>query len=291
MKQDRIENVAEDHADVRTYVPDERYSTDSIQAIRALFNEIMAYRAHVANMFGSEFRASYRGTVFGVFWNFVLPLIPITVYILLVNLRVFPRHDGLNPAIFIGYNVTIWALMRDMIQSPIQVIKSRNKDAMKTSQPISVSIVASFARLCFDTLVRLALVAVLVTIFGDWPHPNILGFAFVLLVGLAFSLSLGLIFGIFNVIVPDVSRVVSIVLQYGIFMSGVIFPLSSLGPLVVLEKINPFALVIKATREYLFFGAYPDFIFAVFWACVAFVSFLISMRFFYVMERRIRAVA
>ena len=290
MKIDRSELIDERHSAVRTYVPDARFSATSYEAIRALFKEVWGYRSHVANMFSSDFRSSYRGTMFGIFWNFALPLVPLTVYIFLVNLRVFPRHDGLAPAIFIGFNVTIWSLMTGMITRPIQVLKSRNKESMKTSLPISVSIAASFGQLCFDTLVRLGLLLLMMIYFAQWPHLNIFGFAGALLVGMVFSLSLGLILAVFNVIIPDTSRVVTILLQYGIFMSGVIFPLTSLGGLVVLEKINPFAAVIKSSRDFLFTGRHSDSIVLLIWGGIAFIVFMISMRFFYVMERRIRGI-
>ena len=290
MKKDRSEGDSRSAPVVRTYVPEARFSADAIQAARALFSEVVAHRAHIASMFGGEFRSSYRGTVFGVFWNFVLPLVPLSVYILLVNLRVFPSYEGLAPAIYIGFNVTIWSLMTGLITRPIQVIQSRNLEAMKTSLPISVSVVASFSQLCFDTLVRLGLVTLMVVLYAQWPQPNLLGFMASLLIGMIFSISAGLILAIFNVIVPDVSRVVTIMLQYGIFMSGVIFPMTSMGPLAVLDQINPFAVVIKASRDYLFFGSHADFLYLLLWGCFSFVVFLISLRFFYVMERRIRAI-
>ncbi|WP_430401899.1 ABC transporter permease [Hyphomonas sp.] len=274
----------------RVYAPDARYSATAVEAIVALFREIKNFRSHAAGMFISDFRSSYRGTVFGIFWNLVLPLVPLTVYIFLVNLRVFPVMEGLEPAIYIGFNVTVWSLMTGLVTGPIQVVKSRNKDSMKTSLPISVSVVSSFGQLCFDTLIRMVFLVLMVIYFQQWPHLNILGLVASLIVGIIFSMSMGLILSIFNVIIPDVSRVVTIMLQYGIFISGVIFPLSSMGPLVVLEQINPFAFIIKAARDYVFFGTHGDGVILLFWACVSFVMFFIAMRFFYIMERRIRGI-
>ncbi|WP_340692301.1 hypothetical protein, partial [Hyphomonas sp.] len=160
MNKDRLEKQVQNGVQVRTYVPDSRYSADAFEAIRELFAEVWSFRSHIAAMFGAEFRSSYRGTVFGVFWNFALPLVPLSVYILLVNLRVFPVYDGLNPAIYISFNVTIWSLLTGLITRPIMVVKSRNKESTRTAQPISVAVVASFARLCFDTLVRITLLCI-----------------------------------------------------------------------------------------------------------------------------------
>jgi lipopolysaccharide transport system permease protein len=290
MKKDRSKKQPMGDSDTRIYVPEARYSATAIEASRALLAEVTTYRSHIASMFGSEFRSSYRGTVFGIFWNFALPLVPVSVYILLVNLRVFPQYDGLNPAVYIGFNVTIWSFLTGLITRPIQIVKSRNKDAMKTALPISVAVVSSFAQLCFDTLVRLALVAVLVVCFAQWPQPDVFGFVASLLMGVMFCLALGLILSVFNVIVPDVSRVVTIILQYGIFLSGVIFPLSSLGPLAVLEHYNPLNVFITTARDTLFLGTHPPVEVLFGWGFAATFLFLVAMRFFFVMERRIRSI-
>ncbi|MBU1289530.1 MAG: ABC transporter permease [Alphaproteobacteria bacterium] len=290
MKKDRSEKQAQAGDQVRIYVPDSRYSANPIEAIRELFKEVWSFRSHIAAMFGAEFRSSYRGTVFGVFWNFALPLVPLSVYILLVNLRVFPVYDGLNPAIYISFNVTIWSLLTGLITLPIMVVKSRNNESTRTAQPISVAVLASFARLFFDTFVRFALLCILIVLFAQWPKTNLLMLLPILLSGMVLCFSLGLMLAIFNVIIPDVERVVTIMLQYGVFVSGVIFPLGGLGPLKVLEPFNPFNVYIQALRDEVFFGHIANHAAVWPWAGVALLLFLMSMRFFYVMERRIRGI-
>lgn len=291
MNKDRLEKQIQSSVQVRTYVPDSRYSATAFEAIRELFAEVWSFRSHIAAMFGAEFRSSYRGTVFGVFWNFALPLVPLSVYILLVNLRVFPVYDGLNPAIYISFNVTTWSLLTGLITRPIMVVKSRNNESTRTAQPISVAVLASFARLCFDTLVGFALLCILIVVFAQWPKTNLLMVLPILFSGMLLCFSLGLMLAIFNVIIPDIERVVTIILQYGVFVSGVIFPLGGLGPLKVLEPFNPFNVYIQALRDEVFFGHISNHAAVWTWAGVAILLFLISARFFYVMERRIRGIS
>lgn len=274
----------------RYYRPDSRSKGSVFFALASLVREIRKFRSHIATIFMGDFRAAYRGTVLGVFWNIILPLVPITVYILLVNLKVFPQYDGLEPSVYIAYNVTLWMLLTGLITRPIQVVRSQNQNTMKTSMPMSVAIASAFAQLSFDTLVRLGLVVVLVIAFAQWLAPNILVFMLALSTGAIFCLGVGLFLSILNVIYPDIDRFVNIILQYGLFLSGVIFPVSTLGPLAVLEHTNPFNVFIQATRDSLFFGSYArlDVLFC--WAGAALVMLLIALRFFYIMEHRIREV-
>lgn len=254
----------------------------------ALIKEIWTYRSHIAVVFAGDFRSSYRGTLLGVFWNFVLPLVPVSVYIMLVNLRVFPQYEGLDPAVYISFNVTLWLLFTGVVTRPIQTVKQRTQDAMRTAIPLTAAISASFGQLCFDTVVRLALVVLLVALFGPVPAPHLPYLALAVLAGLIFCLSLGLILSIFNMIYPDVDRITTIILQYGIFLSGVIFPLSTLGSLSILENYNPFNVFIKSARDFLFFGVHADMLALYTWAGVAAALALLATRFFYVMEHRIR---
>lgn len=241
-------------------------------------------------MYAADFRSTYRGTVLGIFWNFTLPLVPISVYILLVNLKVFPRFEGLDPSVYISFNVTYWMLLIGMVNRPINVVQQRTQQSMKTAIPLSAEITASFAQLCFETLVRAALVTILVIAYGPVPETNIPPLFFTFLVGLFFGLSIGLLLSIFNMVYPDVNRLTGIFFQYAIFLSGVIFPVSTLGPLAVLENINPFNVFIKSSRDFFFFGAHADMQPLYIWAAVALVLTLIAGRFFYVMEIRVREV-
>ena len=63
---------------------------DDDLAVAALAREVCGYRSGISTIFRNDFRASYRGAALGVGWNFIVPIFPTTVYVLLVNLRVFP---------------------------------------------------------------------------------------------------------------------------------------------------------------------------------------------------------
>jgi len=272
----------------RRHIPDDRMDKSALGAIAALIREIWTYRSHIAVVFSGDFRSSYRGTVLGIFWNFILPLLPVSVYIMLVNLKVFPQYEGLEPAVYISLNVSLWLLFTGVITRPMLMVRQRTQDAMKTAIPLTAAISASFGQLCFDTLVRLALVVTLVVAFGQVPQPHLPYLALTVMTGLVFCFSLGLILSIFDMIYPDIDRITTIILQYGIFLSGVIFPVSTLGPLSVLENYNPFNVFIKSARDFLFFGVHADMRALFIWAGVAALLALIAARFFYVMEHRIR---
>ena len=270
--------------------PDSRMRESILSSIRHLINEIWSYRSHIRIIFKGRFRAAYSGTGLGIFWNYVLPLVPLTVYWFLSVLRVFPNFEGVDGATFITFGVTLWFLFAGCIQIPMQVIQSRNKESMKTNFPLSASIVSEFARLLFDTMVRIILVSIIIVSTQSWPTAQGLMLPFMLLPALFLFTGIGVMLGILNVIYNDVSRVVNIILQYGIFVSGVIFPLYDIGILSAFNAINPFAVFIDASRSIVFQGVINNLQNYLVVSCLAFIFFAVSIRIFFVMEYRVRGV-
>ncbi|MEQ1709540.1 MAG: ABC transporter permease [Terricaulis sp.] len=262
-----------------------------LAAFGALVHELVGFRSHIATLFASDFTASYRGTTLGIAWNILLPMLPVSVYVLLAKLRVFPAIEGISPEVYIGFNITLWFLFTGLINHPIHVVRSRGTGAMKTAIPLSATIAASFARLCFDTLVRVVLVALLMIATSTMPTIGTLAFVPAAFAGLVFFLGLGLALSILNVVYPDIERVITITLQYGIFVSGVIFPIASMGPLAMLETLNPFNVFIQAARDLVFFGAltHPAAFFA--WTIGGVLLLLFAARLFHLTEYRIRGLA
>ena len=268
--------------------PDSRVGEGAVAALRHLASEIWNFRSHIRIVFKEQFRAAYSGTGLGIFWNYALPLVPLTVYWFLSRIRVFPNFDGVDGATFLTFGVTLWFLFAGCIQTPIQVVQSRNKEAMKTAFPLSASIVSGFAKLLFDTLVRMALVTIVVVTTQSWPTWQGILLPLVLLPAFLLFVGTGLLLGILNVIYNDVSRVVNIMLMYGIFVSGVIFPLYDSGLLSTLNLFNPFAVFIDVSRSIVFKGGLENTYSYLVMSAIALLLFLVSVRLFYIMEYRVR---
>jgi len=283
--------IKEPGSTIKVIRPDDRMRQGVFVALRHLLKEIWLFRRHIWTVFRQDFRSAYYGSGLGVFWNFVLPILPLTVYLFLTRLRVFPNFEGVNSATFLTFGVTLWFLLVGCIQIPIQTIQARNKEVMKTAFPLSAAIVSAFARLFFDTLVRIAFVIAVIVATSSWPVWTALALPLILLPAILLFIGVGLLFGILNVIYKDVSRVVIIFLQYGIFVSGVIFPIPKNGLLATLDKFNPFAVFIDASRGVVFRGGIEDP--AVFTGMVVLsvVVFLVASRIFYVMEFRVRSIS
>lgn len=270
--------------------PEQRIHDSALTAIRRLIVEIRDNREQILTVYRQNFRNSYHGTVIGVLWNFILPLIPITVYLFLAKIRVFPNFDGVSGATFLTFGVAIWFVLAGFVQLPIHTVASRSDEAMKTALPLSASIVSAFAILVFETIIRFGFVVVILIVTKSWPTPSS-PFIFLILVP-AFLLffGVGLILSVLNVVYQDIARVVTIILTYGIFISGVIFPMGNSEIAMLNAKFNPFAVFVNASREIVFQNKIEHYLPFGVWSGIGVIIFIIGARLFYVMEYRIRGL-
>lgn len=281
----------QDAPPVRIIRPDDRFNEGAWNAISHIASEIWSYRSHIRIVFGGQFRAAYSGTGLGVFWNYVLPLLPLTVYWFLSKMRVFPNFEGIDGATFLTFGVTLWFLFAGLVQTPIQIVQARNKESMRTSFPLSASIVSGLAQLAFDTIIRVGFVIIVIVLTDSWPKWTALLLPIIILPAFLLFVGAGLLLGMLNVIYRDVSRVVNIALQYGIFVSGVIFPLPDGAILSRINLVNPFAVFVEACREIVFRGALDNLLAYGLMSAVAAVVFAVSLRSFFIMEYRVRGLS
>jgi len=226
----------------------------SITSLKNLWANLNQYQWHISQMFHQDFVSAYRLTRFGAIWNYILPLVPLTVWVLLNTLRFFPSFDGVSSVVYVTIGVTLWFLFAGLVSTPITTIESRIKDSAKSRIPIVGIVVANLARLSFDTLVRIAGTALIFGLFQGAPHWMIIFVPFVAFFAFFFFSGLGLMLAIFNLAFRDINKIVPILLQYGIMLSSVIFPLDSIKVLAQVSLFNPFYVFIDTIRTLIVFG-------------------------------------
>ncbi|WP_293551233.1 ABC transporter permease [Parvibaculum sp.] len=269
--------------------PNDRLNEGMFSATRHMLRELLQHRGHIRAVFKQDFRNIYHGTFLGVAWNIVLPLVPISVFALLSRHRVLPNFDGVDPGTYVALGSTVWFLLAGCIQQPLQTVRARNIEVMKTALPLSAMVVSSFAQILFDTTIRLVLVAIMVVLSATELRWSALLIPVVFLPAIMLFFGIGLILGVANVIYADVGRVTGILLQYGIFISGVIFPVSSL-PFSNILIWNPAYVLIEGVRELCFRGLPESGWVLGAYSVLGLIVFFFGCRLFYLMEYRVRGI-
>tara|TARA_B110000971_G_C19934008_1_gene465414 strand:+ start:159 stop:947 length:789 start_codon:yes stop_codon:yes gene_type:complete len=221
-----------------------------------LFADLWNEKGAVWRLFKNAMRAKTRFARASFLWNFIQPIVPLGFYILLSQINVFPQVDGMSRLTFVSIGVTLWLLFSGLIMVPMNGLEGALRDLSNARLSALSQLFIRLNDLIFDTLVRVVFVTfILIFASEDSLEVNLLFIPFTILV-MFLCFGLGIILGTFNLVMGDVGRVVTILLQYGIFVSGVIFPISRLGELGGYLALNPLFLAIQNLRSLIVSGGY-----------------------------------
>ena len=232
--------------------PHNRLDVTPLGAARKIVIEFINFREHVLVLFQTKFQAKHHGSRLGTFWNYFFPIVPLIVYFVLGETKVFAAHTNDNNGIYICVGVTFWFMFAACLQIPIQTVQASSKEVMRAAVPLSVSIFSDFFDMIFETLVRSILILVMCMIFSDLALSKLGLFLILLPIPIFFFTAVGLILSIMNIVLKDIDRIVRLITQYGILISGVIFPTPSVAGLNLMNEYNPFYIFIEILRSTVF---------------------------------------
>ncbi|MEM7768257.1 MAG: ABC transporter permease [Pseudomonadota bacterium] len=238
-------------ASISEPIPVPRHRTGLLRATGRVLAGIGEHRQQILSVFWSDFNVPHRKNVLGALWAYVMPLLPITAYILVRTVVADPNADpdDVHPAVFVVMGVMPWLLIRACMLTPFEAIGRYKTLVMNSTFPLIAAVVSGFGAVTLETLIRLAACIAFVALLGAFT-PLGAGLAFLLLVVIAvFSLSLGLLLVPVLVAVPDIRHVLDIFFRYAIFFSGVIWSVPEINGSDALYRFNPFAVFIGAFRD------------------------------------------
>ena len=226
------------------------------QSIAALFSRLWEYRWPVRTIFKQNLVAPFRSSHFGLFWNLLLPLVPVTAYLFL-RLAIAPRNveDAMNAAVYVAVGVTIWFALTDTMVATMNAVKNNRLILAESSFPIMGVILAGYAKIAFEFILRLILVIAVIGFLQEWPGLGTLMFIPLFIIALAFFAAIGMLLLSISFFFPDIDQIISVGVRYLIFLSLAIFPLPLEGTLGEIVMLNPFAFFIEHIRALMVFGS------------------------------------
>lgn len=274
----------------QVFSPSFRVKAGPVEAISSYLSEIRRDRWQIWMNFMRKFRASYSTTVFGMFWAFALPLVPIGAYTLLANMKVVIQADSMPFIVYIALGVTLYSFVTASMEETMRSLKSQMGLLSRTSIGVFSVILGSFGTVAFETLVRLAAIGVLLVAYQAWPTS--LGSLLIvpaLFIAFLSMLGVGLVLAILNTIASDIEKLLTVIVRFGVFFSAVFFPMPSSGVAGEIVKWNPLHTYVDGIRQLLVLGRIeaPTPFFAT--AVVGLLVFVIGVTLFYRCEMHIRS--
>jgi lipopolysaccharide transport system permease protein len=212
------------------------------------FGELWQYRELLFILAGRDIKVRYKQTVLGAAWALIQPLLNTIVFVAIFS-GLAP--GGCNPKIFFFAGNLIWILFSSAVSSAGNSLIGNQNLIAKVYFPRLVIPIASVIVSLADFCVGFGLLIVMMLIFRvEWPETMLLIPVFVAMAFLA-ALSVGLWLAALNVEFRDIRYVIPFLVQFGIFITPVIYPANRFDKTpwkLYLLGLNPMSGVVEGFR-------------------------------------------
>ena len=243
--------------------PKERELTGSTTLQRFTFRP-WRHRELLRALIEREVIGRYRGSIAGLLWSFLNPLLMLLVYTFVFSVVFKVRWGTENDsntqfALLVFTGMMVFNLFSECLTRAPGLILSHVNYVKKVVFPLDMLPCVMLGAVLFHTLVSFAVWLLFHLLAFGLPPPTALLFPLVLLPLVLFTLGLSWVLASLGVYLRDVGQVIGVLMSALLLMSAVFYPLSAL-PEAYRHwlYLNPLTLVIESSRDVLIWGVVPD---------------------------------
>lgn len=240
--------------------------------------ELFASRELLANLVIREVRGQYKRTVFGQLWSLVNPLAAMAIYTIVFAfiLRVTPAPgdpSGLNAfPVWLLCALLPWTFFASVVQQGMKSLVDNAGLVQKVYFPRMLLPLSSVGALAYNWLFEMAILVIVLAILGAWVLPWLPLVLLFMAVLALFATGVSLLLAIANVYFRDSQYLVSIALQFWMYLTPIIYPVSLVAdmservgglagtPVTLLDlyRLNPMERFSEIFRNLLYDNRFPD---------------------------------
>lgn len=231
------------------------YTTESplrhpVRLVRSMIRDLQASRELAWRLFIRDMSAQYRQTYLGYIWAFLPPLVASATFIFLESQGIVQIAGTTVPyAAFAMMGTLLWQVFVDAIQSPITAVQSAKAMLAKINFPREAILMAGLYMVVFNFLIRLVLLAVVMIVWRVKPDAGLLLFPVAAASLLACGFAVGMALLPLGTLYGDVGRGISIVSQFWMLLTPVVYPARTQGIAGWLATWNPVSPILTTARE------------------------------------------
>lgn len=228
-------------------------------------SSLFANRYLIYQLVRREVVLKYRGSVLGLGWSFLHPLLLLAAFTLVFG-GVFggrwgegnQGRSGIEMALFIYCGLAVFTPFAEVITNASRVLLSHQNFVKKIIFPTEILPVVSLLAASIHGLAHMSLL-VLATVAAGHAQPTVLLLPMVLLPVWLFTLGLAWFIAAAGAYLRDLAHGIPVLTQLLLFILPVFYPgHAAPGALRTWNAYNPLALAIEDMRDLLLTGRSPD---------------------------------
>jgi lipopolysaccharide transport system permease protein len=214
------------------------------------FKEIFLYRELLAFLVWRDVKIRYRQTLLGGLWAVLQPLIAMLIFTFVFNRLAGVKSDGPPYPLFAFAGMAPWTFFSTSVMQSSNSLIANHQLVSKVYFPRVFIPLGAIGALLLDLLLSLLLLGVMM-IYYHWPLTAAVLWLPVFLVGTALAAAgAGMTLSALNVSFRDVKYAVPFMVQMGIFVTPVIYPIRYIPQRwQMLMGLNPMAGMVIGFRH------------------------------------------
>jgi len=199
-----------------------------------VYADLLRYRELFSNLFRRDFQAKYKGSLLGVFWSLLNPLLLLAVYLLVFGV-IFPSGDTPHYPLYLLAGLACWIFFATSLQSAARSLIDSAELVKKVRFPRQLVALSMVATQAVTFAVMLAVLIVLSLVFVPAARADVWLAIPLAVVLVALVSGLALTAACLNVLFRDVEHVLAAALLPWFFVTSVTLklPPEASGPVTV----------------------------------------------------------
>jgi lipopolysaccharide transport system permease protein len=236
--------------------------------LMSLFKSLLRNRQLILQMTKREVIGRYKGSVMGLAWSFLSPVLMLAVYTFVFSeifksswIDISGDNNKMQFALVLFVGMIVFGLFGEVLNRAPSLILSNVNYVKKVVFPLEVLPVIALGVELFHGISSLIVLLVVFAILNSYLHWTVIFIPFVLLPLGILTLGIAWMLASFGVFLRDVGQTIAIITRILMFLSPVFYPLTavpeSFRPIIM---ANPLTFIIEQAREVLIWGRFPDWI-------------------------------
>jgi lipopolysaccharide transport system permease protein len=233
----------------------------------APFRDVWRHRTLVVRLARRDIEARYRGSVLGLAWTVVNPLIMLAVYTFIFSVVFKARWGAVQDggtaefALYLFSGMILFTIFSECVSRSPGLILENVSYIKKVVFPLEIMPVVVLAAALFNAAIGFVILLIFYLVVHGLPPLTALLIPLVLLPLCLFALGLSWFFAAAGVFLRDLRQMVNVLITVMMFLSPIFYPLSAIPEAYqTLILLNPLTLLLERSKDVLFWGTGLPFI-------------------------------
>jgi lipopolysaccharide transport system permease protein len=222
------------------------------------------YSDLISQLVRREFAQRYRGSVLGVLWAFVTPLLMVMVYTFVFTV-VFPTRWGAADVVETNFVViylvgaTIHGLFAEAVGRAPTLIVAQANYVKKVVFPLEILPIVVVAGALITATIGFVIAVLLNLVLAHTIQWTAICLPLILIPYLVLLLGMVLLISALGVYLRDLGQAMSVIITLMLFLTPVFYPITAVPERFrTYLYLNPLTFVVEQAREVMLFGRLPN---------------------------------